>query len=189
MNIPGEYYLTGVHEMGCGIKLNEDNTFEFFFSYGALDRHGYGNWLLNDNSEVILNSDYENQVPFTITAEQKKSHTGIKIYFPNYNKALLNETTIKVYADNTEEEQVAGAQDNFHFNATSIDKMIVTCLFYYDNPATLIPADNSNNYFELAANQSLALVHFKNIIFKADGATLNGILHIFDDTKVMQFVK
>ncbi len=189
MNIPGEYYLTGVNEMGCGIKLNEDNTFEFFFSYGALERHGYGNWKLEGKNTVVLNTDYDSQVPFTIENSEKRDFEGIKILFPNYNKMLLNETTIKIIVDGEEEEQVVGAQDTFHFNANKIDKIIVTCLFYYDNPATLIPAANTNNYFELAANQNLALVHFKNTIFTADGENLSGILHIFDDTKVMQFVK
>jgi len=189
MSFAGEYYLTGIHEMGCGIKLNEDYTFEFFFSYGALDRHGYGNWTANENNEVVLNSNYAHQIPFTLIAEEKRSIKGIQVGFPNYNKALLNETTIKVFANNVEEEQVAGANGRFNFNSETVDKMIVTCLFYYDNPATLIPTNNNNNYFELAANQNLALVHFNNRIFKANGETLNGVLHIFDDTKEMQFVK
>ena len=42
-NITGEYYLQGVIETASGFKLNDDSTFEFFFSYGALDRYGSGN--------------------------------------------------------------------------------------------------------------------------------------------------
>ena len=40
----GEYYLRGVMETAAGFKLNEDSTFQFFFSYGALDRQGRGKW-------------------------------------------------------------------------------------------------------------------------------------------------
>lgn len=54
-NITGEYYLQGVMETASGFKLNDDSTFEFFFSYGALDRYGSGKWSMNKDS-IILNS-------------------------------------------------------------------------------------------------------------------------------------
>jgi len=54
-NIAGEYYLQGVMEMASGFKLNADSTFEFFFSYGALDRYGSGKWSI-DKDNIILNS-------------------------------------------------------------------------------------------------------------------------------------
>lgn len=189
MAIPGEYYLTGVHEMGCGIKLNEDFSFEFFFSYGALDRHAYGNWKSDENNQIILNTNYDNQVPFSITLSEKRAFEGIKMGFPNYNKVLLNETTIKVIANGLEEEQVVGAQGIFHFSSKHADKIIVTCLFYFDNPATLIPTDTSHNYFELTANHGLPLVHFKDAVFVADETALEGKLHIFDETKTFRFIK
>ena len=171
MNLPGEYYLTGVHEMGCGIKLNEDFSFEFFFSYGALDRHAYGTWKSDDNNNVVLNTNYDNQVPFSIEHAETRDFEGIKIGFPNYNKALLHETTIKV------------------ITTKQADKIIVTCLFYFDNPATLVPADTTHNYFELAANHGLPLVHFKDVVFIADETGLEGKLHIFDETKTFRFIK
>ena len=62
-------------------------------------------------------------------------------------------------------------------------------MFYFDNPATLIPADAKNNYFELTANQALPLVHFDGSEFIADGESLEGKLHIFDDTKTLRFIK
>ena len=51
----GEYYLSGVMETASGFKLNPDSTFQFFFSYGALDRMGSGKWVAKAN-EVILDS-------------------------------------------------------------------------------------------------------------------------------------
>jgi hypothetical protein len=39
-NITGVYNLRGVMEMASGFKLNNDSSFEFYFSYGALDRYG-----------------------------------------------------------------------------------------------------------------------------------------------------
>lgn len=53
--IAGTYSLQGVMEIASGVKLNEDSTFQFYFSYGALDRVGSGTWKLVD-SNIILNS-------------------------------------------------------------------------------------------------------------------------------------
>ena len=53
--IVGEYYLTGFMETASGFKLNTDSTFDFFFSYGALDRSGKGTWKQEGN-KVIFNS-------------------------------------------------------------------------------------------------------------------------------------
>ena len=51
----GEYYLSGVMETASGFKLNPDSTFQFFFSYGALDRSGSGTWKQEGNN-IIFNS-------------------------------------------------------------------------------------------------------------------------------------
>ena len=52
-NMEGEYVLEGVREMACAFKLNADSTFEFYFSYGALDRYGSGNWA-TDKDKIIF---------------------------------------------------------------------------------------------------------------------------------------
>jgi hypothetical protein len=54
--IAGEYYLKGVMEVGSGFRFLEDHTFDFFFSYGALDRMGKGTWKLVED-KIVLNSE------------------------------------------------------------------------------------------------------------------------------------
>ena len=39
-SLAGEYYLKAVMETASGFNPHSDSTFEFFFSYGALDRYG-----------------------------------------------------------------------------------------------------------------------------------------------------
>src|SRR4051794_35415749 len=48
-NMEGEFVLEGVREMACVFKLNSDSSFEFYFSYGALDRYGSGKWTTDKN--------------------------------------------------------------------------------------------------------------------------------------------
>lgn len=183
----GDYYLTGVMETGCGIKLNQDNTFEFFYSYGALDRHGYGSWKKLSETEIELNTNYENLAPFTIILEEKRTHTGTLISIPNYNKMLLDNTKIEIVSGDIKEETIADKNHFFVFKSEKSDKIIVTCLFYFDNFATLSPNDPENNYFELAPNHNLPLVHFDHSKFKLEENALVGKLHLLDDFKEYRF--
>lgn len=186
-NIQGDYYLTGVMETGCGIKLNPDNTFEFFYSYGVLDRHGYGSWKKLAENEIELNTNYDNLAPFTIILEEKRTHSGTLITIPNYNKMLLDNTKIEIVSGDIKEESIADANNFFVFKSAGADKIIVTCLFYFDNFATIIPTDTLNNYFELAPNHNLPLVHFNRSKFKLEENALVGKLHLLDDFKDYRF--
>ena len=53
-DVAGEYSLRGVMETASGLQLNKDSTFQFYFSYGALDRHGSGKRNV-ENNNIILN--------------------------------------------------------------------------------------------------------------------------------------
>ena len=43
--LAGEYRLDGVMETGSGLLLREDGSFEWYFSYGALDLGARGRWV------------------------------------------------------------------------------------------------------------------------------------------------
>jgi len=51
----GVYFLQEIKETASGFKLNPDGSFRFFFTYGAVDRYGSGNWTV-DNDHVVLQS-------------------------------------------------------------------------------------------------------------------------------------
>ena len=82
----GEYSLTGVMETASGIVLNKDSTFQFYFSYGALDREGSGKWnVLGDH--IILNSKPYPGKDFKLVSSSsiKNNFTTIKIEDINTN--------------------------------------------------------------------------------------------------------
>ena len=185
----GEYYLKGVMETASGFNLHQNNTFEFFFSYGALDRHGYGTWSEGKKGTLVLNSDYNNQMPFEILAEKKENNSGLVITLPDYNKALQSETKIVVTYKETEEEQVVSSDGAFHFIAPFADKIVITCLYYIDNPATLFPSKEKNNYIELKPNHNLPLVHFIGAVYTINENTLKGKIHFMDEERIFDFEK
>ena len=44
-SLAGEYELSGVMETGSGLLLRGDGSFEWYFSYGALDLGARGKWM------------------------------------------------------------------------------------------------------------------------------------------------
>jgi hypothetical protein len=52
--LAGEYHLDGVMETGSGLLLRADGSFEWFFSYGALDLGAKGRWTPNGNGIDLM---------------------------------------------------------------------------------------------------------------------------------------
>ena len=65
--LAGEYHLDGVMETGSGLRLRDDGSFEWFFTYGALDLGARGTWK-REGDTVVLHVDemgYPPQMPET----------------------------------------------------------------------------------------------------------------------------
>ena len=86
-DIAGEYSLTGVMETASGIVLNKDSTFQFYFSYGALDRSGSGRWSVHDNN-IILNSKPYPGYDFKIVKRLKTTDTFTTVKIEDLNLNL-----------------------------------------------------------------------------------------------------
>jgi hypothetical protein len=84
-NIAGTYYLTGVMETGSGFKLDKDSSFEFFYSYGALDRYGSGRWSVQDH-KIILNSKPYPGSDFKLVKNEVTKNNFTTIQIDNSNK-------------------------------------------------------------------------------------------------------
>ena len=65
--LAGEYHLDGVMETGSGLRLNDDGTFDWFFTYGALDLGARGTWeRTGDGVDLIVEEmGYPPQMPET----------------------------------------------------------------------------------------------------------------------------
>jgi len=59
--LAGEYRLEGVMETGSGLLLRADGSFEWFFSYGALDLAARGHWEHEGDGIALVVEDM--QVP------------------------------------------------------------------------------------------------------------------------------
>ena len=88
-HVAGTYYLSGVSEMASGIILKADSTFEFFFSYGALDRYGSGKWMFENNNIVLNRKPYPGK-DFKMTDRNTFQYGPICIDKKYRGKGLIN---------------------------------------------------------------------------------------------------
>lgn len=84
----GEYYLRGVPEMATGFKLDNDNSFEFFLIYGALDRHGSGKWK-QENGHIVFQSKPWSGKDFALLKSKAVSDDNITIRITDNNENVL----------------------------------------------------------------------------------------------------
>lgn len=64
--IEGEYYFRKM-EMASGFNFTADGKFQFFFSYGAVDRNATGTFSVTGNT-LQLKSDKEPGKDFSVTS-------------------------------------------------------------------------------------------------------------------------
>lgn len=84
----GEYYLQGQREMASGFLFKPGGVFQFFFSYGALDRHGEGKWELQEG-RILLNSKPKPSSDFTLVKSIAKPGDLVRVKMEAGNPALL----------------------------------------------------------------------------------------------------
>ena len=84
----GDYYLEGVREVGSGFRFNPDHTFEFFFSYGAIDRMATGTWEQKGN-RLILNTPRKPATDFLLASSKQVSKKQVSIRVKDANPNIL----------------------------------------------------------------------------------------------------
>ena len=78
--IAGVYSLSGVMETASGLELNEDSTFRFYFSYGALDRYGSGKWRVQEDNIILDGKPYPGKdFKMVKSSSVKNNFTTVKI--------------------------------------------------------------------------------------------------------------
>lgn len=171
-DISGVYYLSNVMETASGIKLNPDSTFEFFFSYGALDRTGHGKWTMHGN-KIILNSYGIPERGFKlIKSEKSGKQVQIKISDPNPASYSF------VYARAGESNSSDFIQAN-EDGEILIDQHVIKTieLFFELCPESLHvyePVRPDDNYFLFEFNPKIMEVFFKDFSLTFSNGYLKG---------------
>lgn len=171
--IAGEYYLRGVMETASGFNLCEDNSFEFFFSYGALDRSGMGTWELKDD-KVILNSPKPKEQGFVLTANKVEHNDKITIRIVEPNAFFLPHVYALVKSGDKQLEALSDREGIISFPKQPVDSIVLLFEFAPEKTAVFTITNKEENYFEFRFDPSILDVVFENLSLNIDDDGLSG---------------
>jgi hypothetical protein len=171
--LQGEYYLHGVMEVGSGFKFNADNSFDFFFMYGALDRIARGTWKQNGDT-IILNSAKKPPRDFKLIQSKKTDAKDIVIKIVDRNEVLLR----NVYGSVKSGENVyRGATDQsgiMNFEKCKVEQISLIHEFWPDRFSIFDIDDADKNYFEFGIEPWIVDIQFDNFVLILKNDTLTG---------------
>jgi hypothetical protein len=168
----GEYYLHGVRETASGFKLNGDGSFQFFFTYGALDRYGLGIWTI-ENDHVILQSKPWSGKDFALI-ESSTSGKGITVKITDKNPILQKHVFASLQKGEDGSWQPPDAKGEIHFPSQDVNTI---CLVFEFCPErfTVFPVTNKgHNFFEFRLEPWIMEVFFAKFQLKIGKYALSG---------------
>ena len=184
--IPGEYYLRGVTEVGSGFLIKPDSTFEFFFSYGALDRMGSGKWNAK-GKEIILNSKPRPLHDFALISSKTTKDDFITVRIKDNNELLQRYVYTKLKFTDTVMEGMTNEKGEIKFPRKTIERLSLQFEFSPEK-TSVFDLDKEHNYFEFRFEPWIAEYFFSDFHLTIDGKDLKG-KHPLLDEKEYLFVK
>ena len=171
--IAGEYYLRGVMETASGFNLHEDNTFEFFFSYGAIDRSGEGTWEIK-NDKLVLNSPKPKGQSFVLETNKVVNNDKITIRILAQNTFFLPYVYAIVRSGTQKLEAISDQNGLIIFEKQPVDSIVLLFEFAPEKTAVFAFSSKEDNYFEFRFDPSIMDVFFKNLALKPEDNGLSG---------------
>ena len=173
-NMTGIYNLRGVMEVASGFKLNADSTFEFYFSYGALDRYGSGKWSIINNKVVFNSKPYPGK-DFKLVSESSTGNDFITITIQEKNTVLLQ--YVYAFTDTLKEGEYPEKADShgiIKLSNTKADSLHLLFEFTPEKISSFAINAKSKNDFVFSFEPWLFEVFFKDFELNIDGNDLSG---------------
>ncbi len=186
-SIEGEYYLEGVMETASGFKLMADGHFEFFFSYGALDRQGSGKWRM-DGNQVILASQEETPAMFTLVKSEAGDSNFITIKIKEENVIFASAVYAALQTNNIQTNPQKASKGYIKIPWQPADSLVLFFEFAPEKIGRFPIQATGARYMEYSFHPSALDVYFHNIRLKITDNGLSG-QHPLLKEGVYQFIK
>ena len=185
--IQGEYAFRKT-EMVAGFNFTAAGAFQFFFSYGAVDRTAAGTFTVEGNT-VKLKSNKEAGKDFTLISQSKQA-TGYTISFNHTNKYLQKNILCVFFVNGKKQEAITDSKGEVHVDLAHCDSIYAQHLLYPDIVTLVKDATNGNNLFTLSLNPSLEQLSFKGIDLTIEkDKSLSWLPNYFLEMPGVKFVK
>ncbi len=153
-NIAGEYTLSGIRETASGFILNQDSTFEFFFSYGALDRGGTGTWTKQDN-KIVFNSRKTGSKDFVLLTEEHTEKDKITIRIVDANPTLRSHVYIIIKSGDNQLGAMTDSNGEVSFPNQPVETILLSLEFCPEKIFAFSNTNKGNNHFEFRIEKDI----------------------------------
>lgn len=160
VKLEGEYFFRKT-EMVAGFYFSADGSFQFFFSYGAVDRCATGTFSVAGNT-VKLQSKKEAGKDFAVT-EQSTGGAGYSIQFNHPHAYLCENIRCLFFTGDTPTEAMTDRNGKAAVDLVNCDRIYAQHLLYPDIVTQIKDANNTNNHFTCSLNPSLEQLSFTGI--------------------------
>ncbi|CAN5764144.1 hypothetical protein BH11BAC4_BH11BAC4_12320 [soil metagenome] len=158
----GQYYLRGIMETASGFKLNADSTFEFFFSYGALDREGKGTWQ-QTGTQVVFLSTHTKVKNFSLMNSTVLEGNKLTIKITDANPSLRSHVYALVKSGDKKLEEITDSKGEMSFPKTEVDSIQLILEFCPEKIFVFSNANKEHNHFEFRFEKDIMEVFFDNL--------------------------
>ncbi|MFI5156275.1 MAG: hypothetical protein ACHQEM_08820 [Chitinophagales bacterium] len=170
--LAGEYYLRGVMETASGFQLNPDSSFQFFYSYGMLDRFGTGKWTIQDD-QVVFNSRTRPPVDFRMFSSRSEPGDSITIVIKDNNELLLRYVHCQIRTKSGIKEIKTDEAGIAKFSKETVDSLALIFQLCPDR-FSVFPADPKSNYYEFGFEPWIVEVFFDHFTLQYQASQLLG---------------
>jgi hypothetical protein len=186
--IQGEYEFHR-QEMVAAFNFLPGEKFEFFYSYGAMDRNATGTFYISGDT-LHLKSDKEAGKDFTIKSQSKEG-IGYRIQFENENKFLLSNIRCSFFTGDKRLDLFTNEEGLIETDISHCDKIFVFHQLYPDMVTLIKDEKNNNNQFTLTLKPSLVQVSFQGVEYKVEGNKLIATMpnYVFMMETNVEFIK
>jgi hypothetical protein len=142
----GEYYLQGEMEMAGGFKLDSNGRFQFFYSYGALDRQASGTWEKEGDS-LILNSEPKGVQDFLLTGSKKNLGNQMTLLISGAPPQLLTYISARVKSKGKEFSAAANDKGQIVLPVGQADSIVLQFQWCPEKASRFAVSNIGHNHF------------------------------------------
>ncbi|MDJ1479587.1 MULTISPECIES: hypothetical protein [Xanthocytophaga] len=170
----GEYYLQGAMEVGSGLWIKPDFTFEFFYSYGMIDRIANGKWE-QKGGHLVLNNTPKPEKDFILVSSSKKTRKQLVIQISDPNKMVVRSVYCQLQ---TRSGMVLEGSSDAHgvivFDTAEPLSIALIHEFWPDRYSVFEIANPEENYFEFTIEPRIVDVEFSDLTLQIGDNMLQG---------------
>ena len=183
INPVGEYFLYGEREVGAGFMIHPDSSYQFYLSYGALDRQSSGKWKIIGN-EIILNSYDKSRQHFSLQKQEKIQGDGIKIIFSKTNPQMYDYLHAILITNGQTKEEKANKAGEIIFPNEKGDTLKLFFDWCPDKVSVFAIKESNNNNFTFTPLPSFTDIVFDELSMQLTADELSGPLTFLDEKKL-----